>query len=79
MGAVAVNREVSTVRRRRRNRDDPRPERRWKIDAMRAISGLLKPRRADQLEGQDVTGLTPGQTPKLRIVWCEGRRIFSDF
>jgi branched-chain amino acid transport system ATP-binding protein len=79
-GAVAVNRDVSLSVAEGEIATILGPNGAGKSTLMRAISGLLKPRRGKiMLEGQDVTGLPPDRLAKLGIVMVpEGRRIFSD-
>jgi branched-chain amino acid transport system ATP-binding protein len=79
-GAVAVNRNVSLSVAEGEIATILGPNGAGKSTLMRAICGLLKPKRGQiRLNGQDVTGLPPDQLAKLGVVMVpEGRRIFSD-
>jgi branched-chain amino acid transport system ATP-binding protein len=79
-GAVAVNRNVSLSVAEGEIATILGPNGAGKSTLMRAICGLLKPKRGQiRLNGQDVTGLPPDQLATLGVVMVpEGRRIFSD-
>ncbi len=79
-GAVAVNRNVSLSMAEGEIATILGPNGAGKSTLMRAICGLLKPKRGKiMLDGQDVTGLPPDRLAKLGVVMVpEGRRIFSD-
>jgi branched-chain amino acid transport system ATP-binding protein len=79
-GAVTVNHNVSLSVGEGEIATILGPNGAGKSTLMRAICGLLKPKRGRIiLAGQDVTGLPPDRLAKLGIVMVpEGRRIFAD-
>ncbi|WP_158814078.1 ABC transporter ATP-binding protein [Methylocapsa sp. S129] len=79
-GAVAVNRDVSLSVAEGEIATILGPNGAGKSTLMRAICGLLKPKRGRiMLDGHDVTGLPPDRLAKLGVVMVpEGRRIFAD-
>jgi branched-chain amino acid transport system ATP-binding protein len=79
-GAVAVNHSVSLSVGEGEIATILGPNGAGKSTLMRAICGLLKPKRGRiTLAGEDVTGLPPDRLAKRGIVMVpEGRRIFAD-